>query len=41
MDFKLPIAEKLKKIMKKDKKSKQQGICSSEGRMSNFSGKKH
>jgi hypothetical protein len=41
IDFKLPTAEKTQKIMKKATKSEQQGICSLEGRMSKFSGKKH
>jgi hypothetical protein len=33
--------QKNSKIMKKATKSKQQGVCSSEGRMSKLNGKKH
>jgi hypothetical protein len=41
MGFKLPTVEKLKKIVKKATKSKQQGVCSSEGRMTKLKRKKH
>jgi hypothetical protein len=41
MGFKLQTAEKLKTIVKKATKSKQQGVCSSKRQMSKLKGKKH